>query len=483
MAKTADFVKESTATTGVGTYTLSGVAAAGGFRTFASAFTNGDVVEYAVTDGVNREVGTGVYSAGTLTRGTILSSTNAGAAVNWSAGDKTIWANISANKVDQVVELTGNQTVAGVKTFASLPVLPASSPAGLQAASAFAAFRKNALINGDFQIWPEGTSFAAIANNTYFAEMWQYIKVGAMVHTVSQSSDVPTIAEAGRKIPFSVLVDCTTVDAAIAAGDLCMLATYVEGSNFVYIAGVGLCHQFWCKHTKTGTYCVAYVNSGSDRSFVREYTQNVSDTWEFKSVLVDASPTAGTWDYTTGIGLRTFFALATGSTYQTAAGAWQVGNFFATANQVNACDSTANNFRLAGVQLEKGSVATEFEAMKIQDVEALCQYYFEKSFVRGKTPVQNAGINTGETRFWSALGGAITLNFTEKFAVPKRTVPTMVLYNPSVANAEIRNASAGDDTGSATNPTTRTVDFSCTQNAGSGAGQVHCVHWTANARF
>ena len=282
--------------------------------------------------------------------------------------------------------------------------------------------RKNALINGDFQIWPEGTSFAAIANSTYFAEMWQYNKSGAMVHTVSQSSNVPTVAEAGRMIPYSVLVDCTTADAAVAASDVCRLTTYVEGSNFVYIAGVGLCHQFWSGHTKTGTYCVAYRNSGADRSFVREYTQNVADTWEFKTLLVDASPTAGTWDYTTGIGLQVSFILTCGTTFQTTAGTWQTGNFLATANQVNACDNVANNFRLAGVQLEKGSVATEFEAMKIQDVKALCLRY---------------GRTVGPGCVGAAIGAA-EVDFGVDFSeVPMRTTPTAAIVDTTPSIEEI----------------------------------------------
>lgn len=236
-------------------------------------------------------------------------------------------------------------------------------------------FRKNAILNGDFQVWQTGTSFAAMGGTQYIADNWQYSKSGAMVHTGSRSTDVPTIAQAGRKIPYSLLIDCTTVDAALAAGDYAAVTTYIEGYNFVHIAGVGLCHQFWHKHTKTGTYCVGYANSIGDRSFVREYTQAVADTWEFATVLVDASPTAGTWDYTNGLGLSVTFTLAAGTNFQTTAGAWQTGNLFATANQVNACDDVANNFMLAGVQLEKGSVATEFDVRTYQETLAACQRY------------------------------------------------------------------------------------------------------------
>jgi hypothetical protein len=341
---------------------------------------------------------------------------------------------------------------------------------------------KNALINGDFQIWQEGTSFASIANGVYPCEMWRYTKVGAMVHTVSQSSDVPTIAEAGRKIPYSILVDCTTVDAAIAASDQCYLVNFVEGYNFVNIAGVGLCLQFWHKHTKTGTYCVGVRNSGPDRSFVREYTQAVSDTWEFASVLIDASPSAGTWDYTNGVGIAVIFSIAAGTDFQTTANAWQTaGNTFATANQVNACDNTANNFRLAGVQLEQGSVATEFEARRFDDELAACQRYWEKSYAYGTSPGTATGLGM-MYQLQSGIANNSTAYTTAFFRVSKRAAPTITIYSPA-------NGAAGNlyDYSAVVNRAALTAHVSENSFAGGGATIAAGVNWgyqwVANIRF
>jgi len=68
----ANGVKETTATTGTGTVTLS---AAPGFVRFSQAFVVGEVVSYAIQDGNNREWGIGTIGASnTLTRNTVTAT-------------------------------------------------------------------------------------------------------------------------------------------------------------------------------------------------------------------------------------------------------------------------------------------------------------------------------------------------------------------------------------------------------------------------
>jgi len=93
----ADRVQETTTTVGTGDYTLLG--AVTGFQTFNAGIGVGPTFDYAVTDGTNWEVGRSVLSAPTtLSRTTILASSNGGAAVNWPAGTKNIWQDISAQQ-------------------------------------------------------------------------------------------------------------------------------------------------------------------------------------------------------------------------------------------------------------------------------------------------------------------------------------------------------------------------------------------------
>jgi hypothetical protein len=95
----ADRVQETTTTTGTGTVTLAG--AATGFQSFA-AIGDGNTTYYTIA-GVGTsewEVGLGTYTASgtTLSRTTVLSSSNSGSLVNFSAGTKNVFCSYPAGK-------------------------------------------------------------------------------------------------------------------------------------------------------------------------------------------------------------------------------------------------------------------------------------------------------------------------------------------------------------------------------------------------
>ena len=92
----ADRVRETSTTTGTGTLTLDG--AVSGFQTFSTAIGNTNTCYYTIVNGSEWEVGLGTVAAGTLARTTVLKSSNAGSAVNFSAGSKDVFATYPGDK-------------------------------------------------------------------------------------------------------------------------------------------------------------------------------------------------------------------------------------------------------------------------------------------------------------------------------------------------------------------------------------------------
>ena len=93
-----DRVKETSTTTGTGSFTLNGAAV--GFETFSSAIGNTNTTYYAIVlqGGSQFEVGLATVSAGALSRDTILSSSNGDALVDFSAGIKEVFCTLPASK-------------------------------------------------------------------------------------------------------------------------------------------------------------------------------------------------------------------------------------------------------------------------------------------------------------------------------------------------------------------------------------------------
>lgn len=132
----ADRVRDTTTTTGTGTITLSGTPPTG-YQSF-SAVGNGNTTYYTINAGSQWEVGIGTYSGAgpTLSRDTVLASSNSGSLVDFAAGTKDVFCDYPASKsISDGFGLlpianggTGATTAASALT--SLGAYPASNPNG-----------------------------------------------------------------------------------------------------------------------------------------------------------------------------------------------------------------------------------------------------------------------------------------------------------------------------------------------------------------
>ena len=116
-----DRVKETTTTTGTGTLNLAG--AATNFETFVAGIGDGNTVYYAIVhqSAAEFEVGLGTVTDGspdTLSRTTILSSSNSDSAVDFSSGTKDVFCTLPASKT-VFEDGSGNVTLPGTLSTAS----------------------------------------------------------------------------------------------------------------------------------------------------------------------------------------------------------------------------------------------------------------------------------------------------------------------------------------------------------------------------
>ena len=173
----ADRVQDLTTTTGTGTITLTGTPPVG-FQSFGAAIGNGNTTYYTINGGAQWEVGVGTYTAAgtSLSRDTVLSSSNGGSLVNFSAGTKTVFVTYPAEKSvnedaagNVNISITGNAATA-TKAFnlndgaaGSIPYQTASNT------TAFVAAAAGVLVGGttpSFSTTPTltGTNFTGIPN-------------------------------------------------------------------------------------------------------------------------------------------------------------------------------------------------------------------------------------------------------------------------------------------------------------------------------
>jgi hypothetical protein len=94
-----DRVKETSTTTGTGTFTLAG--ASTGFQSF-SVIGNANTTFYTIVDSSagTWEVGIGTYTSSgtTLSRDTVLESSNSGSKVNFGSGSKDVFVTYPAER-------------------------------------------------------------------------------------------------------------------------------------------------------------------------------------------------------------------------------------------------------------------------------------------------------------------------------------------------------------------------------------------------
>jgi hypothetical protein len=253
---------------------------------------------------------------------------------------------------------------------------------------------RNAIINGNFDIWQRGTSFTG---NQYGADRWANAR-NATASTQSRQAfalgqtDVPNEPEY-----FSRMV----VSSVAGAGNLAALQQKIEGVRT--FAGQAVTLSFWAKADASKSMAVEFAqNFGSGGSPSAEVnalgvtTLALTASWQKFTVTATLPSISGKTIGTNGddILLLTMW-FDSGSNYNA---------------RNNSLGQQSGTFDIAQVQLEAGSVATPFERRPVGAELALCQRYFRKQYVDQFSCVTY--VPNGDTRMNPITVGAMRVTPT-----------------------------------------------------------------------
>ena len=241
---------------------------------------------------------------------------------------------------------------------------------------------RNLIINGAMQVAQRGTSSSGSSTSvTYQVDRFFVYadNTDQSSFTRAQVSDAPT----GFSKSFKVSVDAA--ESALASNESFQFAQRIEGQNLQHLdnglsTAKSLTLSFFVKSYQTGTFCVSfYKGDNTVRQITATYTVNQSATWEKKTITIPGDTSGGGIDDDNGSGLDLYWYLAAGSNF-TSADSTSWGNYSAAGSAfgqtVNVMSSTDNYWQITGVQLEVGSVATDFEHRSFGQELALCQRYY-----------------------------------------------------------------------------------------------------------
>lgn len=381
--------------------------------------------------------------------GTVHAAATSSVAGFMSAADKTKLDGIASGANNYIHPSSHPASMITVADAGGLIVATDAEGAFQEIAAGYpiSAMARQALINGNFDIWQRGTSFANPSSGAYLADRWQVAYSadgGTLPTTITHSRQVLTPGE----ITGSFYCDRVTVNGA--GSGLGMNANYrkvqkVEnGVRYLSGAGKKITVSFWAKsniaNKKIGVYLVQNFGSGgspSAQEIINGTKFTLSNTWTKYTFTFNTNTLGGKL-----FGSNDDDYLAIGIHYM-----W--GSAFAAlvGDTVSESFVGAGNIDIAQVQVCSGDVALPFQPRSFAEELALCQRYYEKSYDISTVPGSNTGVGAfGYTQgFTRVSGGSYFGEFFTPFKKSKRTTPTITIYSISGAINALRNASTGLD--------------------------------------
>jgi hypothetical protein len=351
------------------------------------------------------------------------------------------------------------------------------------------------LYNGAFEFWQRQvpatvTTYSNVGGRLYSADRWFISNENTSV--TAARVDTETSKEAGIGTRFyGQFVKITTtgkmlVGQALGATSIMNLRGNTVRLQFNIKASTALTLRIGLiQLAAAGTVDTIPINAGT---FVTAWGANATDP-TLGSNLAYITPNANSADGGVISGNAMNCAATT---------SWK--RFSCTFSPPNDCHNliiaiwtdsqftAAQSFSISEVGLYEGpEIRTNFVPYASILELLRVQKYYQKTFPLNIAPAQSGGL-AGSLRGSVEIAGAVATSSTMQwyFRVPMRVAPTTVtFYNPSAANAYVRNVAAASDATvtSQANASEFSLDVNCTGLSGWTAGQELKVHVTADAEL
>jgi|DEB0MinimDraft_3_1074331.scaffolds.fasta_scaffold61499_1 hypothetical protein len=308
--------------------------------------------------------------------------------------------------------------------------------------TAYNTMGKNRIINGAMEIDQRnsGASVTISASAEYVPDRFRNVASQASKFSTQQTTTAPP--------GFKNSTKYTSLSAyTVTNSDYFRIEQPVEGYNIADLAwgtsdAKTITISFWARANNTGTYGASVTDSGFSRGYPFTYSISSADTWTYITKTITGD-TSGTWNTGNSVGLRLIFGLGIGSDRQGTANTWNAGSAQGSSGCFDLVSTNGANLYITGVQLEVGSVATEFERRPYGTELQLCQRYYATTY--------NTGAAVGSA---SNAGGIYrTLDATQAYAslhwslpVTMRATPSFSFYSPvsGAVNNFYSNQSSAD---------------------------------------
>lgn len=348
----------------------------------------------------------------------------------------------------------------------------------------------NRIVNPCMAIDQSNEGAVIAASSAYGPDQWQTVSSPNRIHyqrtATAQNGCATSLKMFVASTGSTVATDIEYVLQPIEVGDLLDL-------RYGTVAAASVVVDFCAKTSTAGTYgwgLQTHFPSAGLKTYSSSYTTTGTTSQCFSFVVPGDTATVMSSGITNE-GLSLSFDAGSGSNYDDGTcNTWHTGtastNFFCGTGITRLSTlGLGESIEISAVRLYPATVDVAWVGLTPAPAPYTAQRYFGKTFPTGTAPAQNAGVSGANCSSYDNMALLPVPGFDWNYPQEMRTVPTITTFNPSAANANWRDTTAGADV-------VATINADGLQDNDQvliGAAPVVpttdnlCIHATASSRF